>query len=302
MQNSESSSFSFADWAKNDVELTAAVQAVQDLPAMSNIVNDFLFSIEDPDWTVHSVASVIARDPAITACILKVANISYYSFQRQVNSLESAISMLGLKTVKSLVLAASVKSLNKRFGLMEKLLLDDSIGAALAARSIAKKIGRIDPEEAFLAGLLRHIGKVAMNNIEPERFSTVIQAAYNEEETLSALERKFFSYTHSAIGAALLEKWNFSPRLVATTLLHEEKESPVSGIGADTWQLIDVICIADSICRKLGIGRRQAEEDLQLQETTRAMELDLDEELLAEIMEEVTKAFEETRESFTSGH
>ncbi|MEZ4598713.1 MAG: HDOD domain-containing protein [Syntrophotaleaceae bacterium] len=300
MQQNGPASFSFAEWAKNDAELTAAVQAVQDLPAMSNIVNDFLIAVQDPDWSVRSIASVVARDPAITACVLKVANSSYYSFQRQVSSLEGAISMLGLKTIKSLVLAASVKSMNKRFGLMEKLLLDDSIGCGLAARSIAKKTAKADPEEAFLAGLLRHIGKIAMNNIEREKFALVIQASYNEEDLPANLERKFFTYTHPAIGAALLEKWNFSPRLVAATLFHEE-EVQVSGVDADTWQLVDVICVADSVCRKLGIGRRQAEEELEIAHDAKALQLGLDEDAIGEVLEEVSRGFEETRESFSGG-
>jgi HD-like signal output (HDOD) protein len=302
MNTSETEHFSLAEWAKNDAELTAAVLAVKDLPAMSNIVSDFLFSIQDPDWSTKRVASVIARDPAVTACVLKVANSAYYSFQRKISSLEGAVAMLGLKTVKSLVLAASVKSLNKRFGLMEKLLLDDSIGGALAARAIARKVGGIDPEEAFLAGLLRHIGKIAMNNLEPDKFFTVIQAVYNEEDNLPSLERKYFSYTHSGIGAALLEKWNFSPRLVAATLFHEEERSPISGIGPDTWRLIDVICVADSICQKLGIGQRHADDELEIQHNPRAVELNLGEQKLREIMGEVTQAFEETGESFSGNN
>jgi len=205
--------------------------------------------------------------------------------------------MLGLKTVKSLVLAASVKSINKRFGLMEKLLLDDAIGSALAARAIARATGGIDPEEAFLAGLLRHIGKIAMNNLEPEKYSTVMQAAYNDEGTLAALERKYFNYSHSAIGAAILEKWNFAPQLVAATLFHAESSVPCQ-IDAEISRMIAVIGMADSICRKLGIGRRQAEENHPITDS-RAQELSLDGARVEELLEEVNKAFGETREMFS---
>lgn len=297
MPSSNSPPFSFSEWAKDDNELSTAVQALKDLPAMSDIISDFLFSVQDPDWTAKGVAAIIARDPAVTACVLKVANSSYYSFQRSVNSVEGAVAMLGLKTVKSLVLAASVKSINKRYGLVEKLLLEDAIGSALAARAIAKNTRMIDPEEAFLAGLLRHIGKIAMNNLEPVKYSAVMQAAYNEEGNLASLERKYFDYSHSAIGAAVLEKWNFSPQLVAATLFHAESTTPPQ-IGTETSQMIAVIGLADTICRKLGIGRRQAEDDHPVNES-QALELGLDEAKLNEILEEVAKAFEETRDLFS---
>jgi HD-like signal output (HDOD) protein len=289
---------SFAEWAEKDVELSAAVLAVKDLPAMTDIVGDFLASVQDPDWTAKSVAAIIARDPAVTACVLKVANSSYYSFQRQVSSVENAVAMLGLKTVKSLVLAASVKSLNRRFGLIEKLLVEDSIGSALAARTVALKIGKIDPEEAFLAGLMRHIGKIAMNNLEPENYAQVIQGVYNEEATLATLERKYFPYTHAAIGAALLDQWNFAPQLVATALFHEE-EKQARQLDAETCRMIAVVNVAGRICRRLGIGQRQADEALDVLDCPLAGELNLDPALLEEILDEVANAFEETRHSFT---
>jgi HD-like signal output (HDOD) protein len=289
---------SFAEWAEKDIELSAAVLAVKDLPAMTDIVGDFLASVQDPDWTAKSVAAVIARDPAVTACLLKVANSSYYSFQRQVSSVENAVAMLGLKIVKSLVLAASVKSLNKRFGLIEKLLVEDSIGSGLAARTLARKIGGIDPEEAFLAGLMRHIGKIAMNNLEPDRYALIIQGVYNEEASLAALERKYFPYTHAAIGAALLDQWNFSPQLVAATLFHE-KENPARHLDSETCRMIALINVAGRICRRLGIGQRQANEALDILDCPPAAELNLDPVLIEEVLDEVANAFEEIRHSFT---
>jgi HD-like signal output (HDOD) protein len=289
---------SFAEWAEKDIELSAAVLAVKDLPAMTDIVGDFLASVQDPDWTAKSVAAVIARDPAVTACLLKVANSSYYSFQRQVSSVENAVAMLGLKIVKSLVLAASVKSLNKRFGLIEKLLVEDSIGCGLAARTLARKIGGIDPEEAFLAGLMRHIGKIAMNNLEPDSYALIIQGVYNEEASLAALERKYFPYTHAAIGAALLDQWNFSPQLVAATLFHE-KENPARHLDSETCRMIALINVAGRICRRLGIGQRQANEALDILDCPPAAELNLDPVLIEEVLDEVANAFEEIRHSFT---
>jgi HD-like signal output (HDOD) protein len=298
MSITELTATTFAEWAEKDLELATAVLAVRDLPAMTDIVGDFLASVQDPDWTAKSVAAVIARDPAVTACVLKVANSSYYSFQRQVSSVENAVAMLGLKTVKSLVLAASVKSLNRRFGLIEKLLVEDSIGSALAARILAIKIGKIDPEEAFLAGLMRHIGKIAMNNLEPENYAQVIQGVYNEEADLAVLERKYFPYTHAAIGAALLDQWNFAPQLVAATLFHEDK-NPALQLDAETSRMMAVINVAGRICRRLGIGQRQEDETLDILDCPSCKELNLDTALMEEVLDEVTNAFEETRHSFT---
>lgn len=301
MGNTEASTWSFSQWAEGNLELAAATAAVKDLPAMADIVTDFLLATQDPDWTAKKLAMVVAKDPAVAACVLKVANSSYYSFQRQITSIEGAVSVLGLKTLKSLVLAAGVKTMNKRFGLIEKLLVEDSIGSALSARAIARQAGGLDPEEAFLAGLMRHIGKIAMNNISPEDYSEIIQGVYNQEGSLANLERKHFPYTHSAIGAALLDSWNLSPTLVACTLFHTDLP-PNGALDKTTERLLATVNLAGTVCQRLGIGQRQAEESLDLLSNPHAAELGLDEESAEAILEEVSGAFEETRQSFLGGN
>ena len=69
---------------------------------------------------------------------------------------------MGEKTLKSLVLASSLKGINKSFGLMEKMLWEDSLGCAIGARVTALRFKSAEPEEAFLAGLFRHIGKMVL--------------------------------------------------------------------------------------------------------------------------------------------
>ncbi len=297
MGSPETSTWSFNQWAADNLELTSAAAAVKDLPAMADIVTDFLMASQDPDWTAKGLAMVVAKDPGIAACVLRVANSSYYSFQRQIASLESAVSILGLKTLKSLVLAAGVKTMNKRFGLIEKLLVEDSIGCALSARAIARQADNLDPEEAFLAGLMRHIGKIAMNNIAPESYTEIIQGVYNDEGSLANLERKYFPYTHSAIGAALLNSWNLSSTLVASTLFHSEPP-PDGAFDITTERLLATVNLAGSVCQRLGIGQRLTEESLELLSTPSAAQLGLDKAAVEAILEEVSGAFEETRQSF----
>jgi HD-like signal output (HDOD) protein len=298
MNTIELTSNSFSEWAENDPELSCAVAAAQDLPAMTDIINEFLTAIQDADWSARAIGQIIAKDPAVAACILKVANSAYYSFRRHISNIEEAVAVLGISTVKSLVLAASVKSMNRRFGLIEKLLLEDSIGCALSARAITRKTACYpDAEEAFLGGLLRHIGKIAMNNLDAEKYSLLVQDVYNGEGELDAVERSYFPYTHAAVGAALLDRWNLAPALVASTLYHNE--SPAEDkIGEQAAVLARIVNLAGLFCLRLGIGQRLPQEDLDIAACPQATALALTETMIEEILEEVRDAFEETRESF----
>lgn len=291
---------SFTEWAESDPELSCALAAAQDLPAMTDIVSDFLITIEDPDWSAKSVAQVISRDPVVAASVLKAANSSYYSFQRQINNLEGAIAVLGLATIKSLVLTAGVKNMNKRFGLIEKLLLEDAIGCALCAREIARKSRCYDPEEAFLGGLLRHLGKIAMNNLDNEKYSQLVQDVYNGEGELGILERKYFPYSHAAIGAALLNHWNLSPQLVASTLFHSDPASP-DKIGEQASTLSTLIHLGGDFCMRLGFGQRTPREDLDIYNHPGTTALGLEEEDIDDILQEIPEVFSHTCESFL-GH
>lgn len=297
MTHSPLTTESFAEWAESDPELACALAAAQDLPSMTDIVCDFLVAIEDPDWSAASIARIISRDPVVAAGVLKVANSSYYSFQRQISNLEGAIAVLGLATVKSLVLAAGVKSMNKRFGLIEKLLLEDAIGCALCTREIARRTGCHDPEEAFLGGLLRHIGKIAMNNLDGEMYAQLVQDIYNGEGDAQDLERKYFPYSHAAIGAALLNHWNLSPQLVASTLYHGDA-NPSDKIGEQAGTLATLVHLGGLFCLRLGFGQRAPRSDLNLCDLPDTAALELDEQDIEDMLQDIPETFAHTCESF----
>ncbi|MGE4543723.1 MAG: HDOD domain-containing protein [Pedobacter sp.] len=297
MSSTQLTTESFTAWAESDPELACALAAAQDLPSMTDIVCDFLIATEDPDWSARSISEVIARDPVVAASVLKVANSSYYSFQRQISNLEGAVSMLGLATIKSLVLAAGVKSMNKRFGLIEKLLLEDAIGCALCSREIARKTRCFDPEEAFLGGLLRHIGKIAMNNLDSEKYSQLVQGAYNGEGELAVLEHKYFPYSHAAIGAAMLHQWNLAPHLVASTLYHNEPP-PSEKVGQRASTLAALVNLGGTFCMRLGFGQRVPQADINIDDNPCAATLELEEDHIDDILQDIPEAFAQACESF----
>lgn len=297
MSFTQLTSESFTTWAESDPELACALAAAQDLPSMTDIVRDFLIAAEDPDWSAKSISQVIARDPVVAASVLKVANSSYYSFRRQISNLEGAVAMLGLATTKSLVLTAGVKSMNKRFGLIEKLLLEDAIGCALCSREIARKTRCYDPEEAFLGGLLRHIGKIAMNNLDSEKYSQLVQGVYNGEGELAVLERKYFPYSHAAIGAAMLYQWNLSPHLVASVLYHNDPPT-AEKIEQRASTLAALVNLGGAFCMRLGFGQRVPQTDIHIADSPCAATLGLEEDHINDILQDIPEAFAQACESF----
>jgi len=276
------------------------VSAIRDLPPMPAVAIKVLELLNDPNVNYEKLGTAISSDPAVSARMLKVANSAFYSMKREIKTLEHAIAVVGERTLRSLVLAASLEGMNKSYGLLEKMLWEDSMGCAIGCRILARRFSSADPEEAFLAGLFRHLGKIIMNYSDPDAYRSLAEMAYSEEVSTSELESRFFTYAHAVVGAAVLDKWNFSRSLVMSTLHHEdlvisldEEENAEALL-----RLTATVNLSGHVCRKLGIGQRGPDEDLDLLKSPGAKALDLDESEVQNALIEVQEVFTENRDLF----
>lgn len=279
-------------------ELQAVVNAIGDLPPMPVVAVKVLDLLQKPTTTADKLADTISSDQAVSARVLKIANSSFYSLRRQVTTLEHAIVIMGEKTLKSLVLASSLKGINKSFGLMEKMLWEDSLGCAIGSRMTALWFKSADPEEAFLAGLFRHIGKMMLNNVDAESFRRVLEGVYNGEGSEDVLEAQFFPFGHAIVGEAVLDKWNFSADMTQVTRFHDHIEQISGAEEPERHRLAATVNLADAMCRKLGIGRREPEPDLELTLTPGAQALEVDPDQAEQLLEEFRAFYEKERDTF----
>lgn len=275
------------------------VQSIGDLPPMPVVATKVLQLLQSPETDFDQLGQTISADPAVSARLLKVANSTFFSLKRQVKTLDHAIALVGERTLRSLVLAASLEGLNKSYGLLEKMLWEDSIGCALGSRFLAHRFGTADPEEAFLAGLFRHLGKIIMNYSDPESYSSLAAAVYAGEGDFEELEGRFFPYAHAVIGAAVLHKWNFSDELVQCTLHHEDLRI-LQDENEVQFRLAATVCLADSICARIGIGAREPDKLTNIFESNGALALGLNRSQLAMATAEIEELFIENRDSFLS--
>jgi len=269
------------------------------MPAVAAKVMELL---GDPNVNYAKLGEAVSSDPAVSARLLKVANSAFYSMSREIKTLDHAIAIVGERTLRSLVLAASLEGMNKSYGLLEKLLWEDSIGCAIGCRILARKFSSADPEEAFLAGLFRHLGKVIMNYSDGESYRSLVEAVYSGDGSYTTLEGNYFPYAHAVVGAAVLDKWNFSRTLVMTTLHHNDLKIPVEEEAGeeskDLYRLAATVNLSDRICAKLGIGQRELDDSIDVVGSRGAEALKLDEDDVQEAIEEVEQVFSENREFF----
>jgi putative nucleotidyltransferase with HDIG domain len=269
-----------------------------DLPAMPMIATKVMQLVEDERATAEELAKVVAADPAVAAKVLKISNSAFYGCQREIKTLSGAIKLMGFNTLKSLVVAASLKEVIKPYGLTEKMLWEHSFGAGLAARMIAREIREVNPEEAFLAGLLQDIGKTVMHNYDRQKFHMVIEHSYNDGILFDEAERSVYPFSHAEIGGYVLKKWNLPEVLVTAVLHHHTFAFPDPD---ETYQLTitAIASLADQFCIKLGIGERGPRQGLALADTTAGKLLNLQDDQLAQMLDSFAEAYERDKSYFS---
>jgi putative nucleotidyltransferase with HDIG domain len=279
-------------------ELESMIMSASDLPTIPVVATKVMQLIENESASAEELAKVVSSDPAVAARVLKISNSSFYGCQRQIQTLSHAIMVLGFSTLKSLVVAASVKQVYKPYGLTEKMLWEHSFGAGLAARVIANSTRLVNEEEAFLGGLFHDIGKIIMNSLDSQQFQLVVQKCYNDGMSSLEAEQQVFSYNHAEVGGLVIKKWNFPAILMHAVLKHHSFDFAEE---EDIYQvrLTSVVGLANLFCHRLGIGVREPEEDLQLHETVPAGLLGLDEARIATMLERISEAYEKDKSFFS---
>jgi putative nucleotidyltransferase with HDIG domain len=186
----------------------------------------------------------------MTSLILRAANSAYYGLKYPVSTLQQAVTVLGMKTLHSLIIASSLASYLDRpargYALDRGELWRHSIGIAAGARLIAAPLGSTVAEEAYTAGLLCDIGKLAF---EVLLRGVDTSTADWQGKPFSELEVAHFGIDHAALGAEMAVRWRLPGALVDAIRYHHQPA--LATIGAD---LTATVHISDAAMMMLGIG------------------------------------------------
>ena len=184
----------------------------------------------DPDIDVGKVAATLAKDPGLTAKILRVANSPLYCKRRKSENLRQALVALGLNAATTLALSFSLVSAYQSgtgAGINYARYWRRAILAASAARSLGALMRVRSPEDVFLAALLQDIAVLGVDRVQPDFYRPLpAQSMHNE---IAAHERSLLGTDHAALGGWLLRQWKLPEALCATVeASHDPETAPES--------------------------------------------------------------------------
>lgn len=211
------------------------------LPSLPDVALKIKAECEKDDTSAQKIAEVITQDPAMSVRLLQVANSSLYRTVNSTENIQMAISKLGLKLVRDLIMSLSMKQLYhassdviaERF---RELWLASTKTAAIA-RLLTSDIDHLDAEQAMLAGLIHNIGAlpiILMAEDDDDLFD-------NADALIQVVQKM-----QGEVGAYIFRNWHFPDYMVdvASECYHFRRNHPGP---ADYVDVIQVALIQGSI-------------------------------------------------------
>ena len=192
--------------------LTAFFDNVQ-LPTMPEVAHTLIRTLNDEDSPASAVRDAIAKDPALTVKLVRLANSARFGLPRSVASLDDAILLVGMGQVRTLALAAC---LNSAFpviaGLDRQEFWRQSMACAGYAGWLASKLG-VEPQSAWLAGLMLRLGELLIAQKLPQALAEIERQPHLPGGRWER-ESHLLGFTESAVTAEMARRWRFPEEVV----------------------------------------------------------------------------------------
>jgi HD-like signal output (HDOD) protein len=199
----------------NIKKILKKVKALQPIPA---IVHKILLMAEDPDSQLNDLVDIVEIDPAITANLLKMCNCAHMGLPQKVDSVDRALSLIGMQGVVELVLAqnlgANLQRAQKGYLLEKGELWKQSLAAAMVAKELANRQQLKNLPGIYTAALLKDIGKVVLNEFVSGHFQRIQRLVENKGLSFIEAEKQCVGMDHAQLGGIIAKQWNFSSHLI----------------------------------------------------------------------------------------
>ncbi len=211
-----------------DMKRFEQLKAAGDLPSPRGVAIAIIRLTQSPNVSAAELARAIRGDPAFVGRLVKAANSSLGAGKRAVVSVQDALMVLGLPSVRTMALGFSLLS-NYRKGACGAFDYEHfwsfSLVMALSMQALALRVRVFAADEAFSVGLLARVGELALATLYPAEFGGVLReiAATPDLHQLE-LEEKAFAMTHCELGAAMLLDWGLPEVMVAPVQCYETPE------------------------------------------------------------------------------
>lgn len=200
-----------------------------ELPSAPLIFQKLNMLIADPNSNSEDFAALVEQDPGLTARLLRVVNSPFFGLRQKIVSTAWAVTLLGLKELRDLVVATTVinrfRGFNNTLISMERFW-HQSLRCAVIAKALLPATERSDSAESiFVSGLLHEIGHLILYRQLPELMRQAVLEHEASGNPIWQYERQLFGFDYAAMGGALLKRWSMPDSLIVPVIFHPEPDT-----------------------------------------------------------------------------
>ncbi|HTW63875.1 MAG TPA: HDOD domain-containing protein [Bryobacteraceae bacterium] len=223
--------------------------ALDDLPPFPWVAKRLMATLAREDVDITEVGKLIAAEPVFATRVLQLANSPLFALERQVRTISHAIILLGLDRVKAITFTRAMEDFVAPALNIQALRTcwQNSLAVALISEKLARA-ARMDADFAYVAGLLRDIGRLALLVKYPEPYANLLAVSGEEHYDLMMMERELFDIDHCEAGGWLMQQLPFPPELAEVITTHHDK------LNTERFRMVNLVQCADRLGDALGFG------------------------------------------------
>ena len=234
-------------------KLEVFIRGATHMPALPTMIGKLLSAFNDPRFSVEKLSGIISTDTSLAAKVLKMANSVFYFRQENVSTVKIATVRLGHKTIRSLVLTVWTQTF-KTFPLQKSELglitglLEHGTATAVGAQLLMQLVCADLAEEAYVAGLLHDIGRLALICQLGQIYEAeILNRAMIEKKDIREIETDVLGFDHAMLGARLLQSWNIPALSVRAAADHHHFVADPA-----TEPVVAAVALADDLVTRKG--------------------------------------------------
>ncbi len=266
-------------------QIELAIGRLDSLSTLPCVAVQLFSKILEPQFSPPALADIVESDPALTAKILSLAHEQGVSLPDEKFSLRRALNRLPADSVRDAILTVKISgAIEPDYGsdrpaiLPKKDLMLHSLAVACCAKRIAEVVpAQVEPQLAYLAGLLHDIGKHALQEAMPKSFDSIVEEAKSTKASSCIIEHKRLGADHTVLGKGLAQRWHLPDAIGLGIWLHHSDTATISQSVLEA-RIAQVVQLADCIARQSGVGQSGSYDSPEpIAEMAQALAVDLDE-------------------------
>lgn len=230
------------------------------LPTISSAIARLLAVTGDDHSSTRDLIAVIEPDPSLTASVLRMVRRADLGASREDMTVSKAVRLLGFTAVRNAAIAhqffdiLSNPQADAAANARRNELWRHSIMTACAAEALATAMKNGPTAgEAFVAGLLHDLGKIALDACFPKSFARVMERAQQETQCACDLENEVFGLDHTVAGRRLATRWDLPCSVVEAIWLHHQQPDHLPS-STEHAALVRLVHLADGLVRTDALG------------------------------------------------